>query len=221
MKTFLRFLNEMAVISHDLGTENPNAKFSYPTRAGRKIEMGSIHPDYSMVHTTSDGHGFAPSSNTFHIVHKQSNSIVGQIHTQSSLEDGSHEVMNMKLNADHRKSKIGHSLAVAAYKHISNAGHTLRSGVLQSAGGASIWNALRRDPETKHRVFVQYNKRNVKKALHLPAARIWATDVGLPQKRKGIKPLVVDPQKRVSVDQHNDIQNIRSSHLVLRPPSTT
>jgi hypothetical protein len=189
--------------------------------------MGDIHPDYSMVHTNRPS-SFSDIHN-FHIIHNASKAIVGQVSTHRYTDDdhdrphqgeNNYHIKFTRIHNDHRKSKIGHSLAVAAYKHIANSGKHLHSDITQSPGGASVWNALRRDPETKHRVeHIDIND-HATPAANMPSHKIWATyGSGEGQKKiKGINPLRIDHSKPVHHSHEENAADVSLGHLVLRPP---
>ena len=226
MKTFLHFIlsEDITIDAKAAGKVDVTPFRPHP----EGIHMGNIHPDYSMVHTNR------PSSysdvHNFHIIHNASKAVVGHISTHRYTDDehdrpnegeNNYHIKFTRIHNDHRKSKIGHSLAVAAYKHIANSGKHLHSDNTQSPGGASVWNALRRDPETKHRVdFIDAEDRS-HPAANMPSHKIWATyGSGKGEKKiKGINPLRVDHSKPVHYSHEEQASNVSLGHLVLRPPS--
>jgi len=139
--------------------------------------MGDIHPDYEMwKHTTrmKDSAGKnAHHQHQFSIVHKKTREKVGEIdaqggkinritgeHTPSTRGKGL-RIQYIGIHPDHSASKIGTSLAVAAYKHLHGKGHSIKSDRLQSFGGASVWDKLRKDKDVGHHV-MYHDERDVK-----------------------------------------------------------
>lgn len=150
-----------------------------------------------------------PKTETHHIVHDATNHVAGEVWTRSHGDD--HHVLSTEIHGDHTKKKIGKSLAVLAYKHLARKKGSLTSSALQSPGGASIWNRLRKDPKMKGRVFHSSTSGEVP-AHDLPDKKIWASDV----KIQGSKstPGYLPPSSR-HADEHG---RVMGSRLVIRHP---
>jgi len=94
----------------------------------------------------------------------------------------------------------------------------LHSSSLQSPGGASIWNRLRKNPKMKGQVFHKMRGQAEVPAHDLPDKKIWATDVkgGMSSSNKDIpKPL---PPSKHHAAEH---ENVIGSRLVIRPIKKT
>jgi hypothetical protein len=75
-----------------------------------------------------------------------------------------------------RKANLGFSLPQETYKAITRDGYTLVSDEAQTLGGASVWQALRQDPETAERMdLYDPNDETIEPAGDLPDQKIWST----------------------------------------------
>jgi hypothetical protein len=148
-----------------------------------------------------------PDSTTHHIVHDDSDDVVGEIETLH--RGGEHTVTHTRIHGVHTKKKIGKSLALSAYKHLAKT-RTLKSSALQSPGGASIWNRLRKDPKMKGRVFHRSESGEVP-AHDVPEKRIWARSNKV-EKSKGT-PESLPPSKHHAKEH----EKVLASRLVIRP----
>ena len=175
-------------------------------RRVKPTKSGKIAKGYTL-HTTQDDDD--PRFETHYIVHDATNHIAGEVSTRS--HDGSHEVIHTDVHGDHTQKKIGKSLAVLAYKHLARKKGNLHSSNLQSPGGASIWNRLRKDPKMKGKIFHQSVSGQEVPAHDLPDKKIWASE----DKIQGSKstPGYLPPSSR-HADEHN---NVLRSRLVIRP----
>ena len=150
-----------------------------------------------------------PKTETHHIVHDATNHVAGEVWTRSHGDD--HHVLSTEIHGDHTKKKIGKSLAVLAYKHLARKKGSLTSSALQSPGGASIWNRLRKDPKMKGKIFHQSVSGQEVPAHDLPDKKIWASE----DKIQGSKstPGYLPPSSR-HADEHRGVMR---SRLVIRP----
>ena len=185
MKTYARLLEDITTAKDVfVGTNVANAIWSDKSR--RKQNLGKIHPDYSLYRKgieTNDPHLF--------IVHDKSGKMVGHMRTSNDELHGNLKrnprsrvvvIDKIRVDDDHRKSVIGHSLAQAAYKHLHRKGYTIKSGFAQSKAGQSIWKGLMADPDTSKHVDVVVHHRHPKvtrgtsigKASETNPSHIWA-----------------------------------------------
>ena len=146
-----------------------------------------------------------------YIVHDATNHVAGDIHTHSSPMTGEHHVVSTEIHGDHTQKKIGKSLAMLAYKHLARKKGNLHSSNLQSPGGASIWNRLRKDPKMKGKIFHKSVSGQEVPAHDLPDKRIWASDVKIERSKSTPGYL---PASRHHDREH---ENILRSRLVIRP----
>lgn len=184
-------------------------------RAGFKPKRsGRIAKGYTL-YTSKDTHD-PEHTQVHHIVHDDTNNVAGEIWTRTSGND--HTVIHTDVHGDHTQKKIGKSLAVLAYKHLAKKKGNLHSSTLQSPGGASIWNRLRKDPKMKGQVFHKMRGQAEVPAHDLPDKKIWATEVrgGMSSSNKDIpKPL---PPSKHHAAEH---ENVLGSRLVIRPVKKT
>ena len=160
-----------------------NAQMDFKDDAEYRKNLGKIHKDYSLHH--SDGH--------FFITHDASGKVIGHIETDGSGKKI--KIGQLNIDKDHTKKKIGHSLAVAAYKHLHKTGYTIHSGEEQSVGGANVWRELMKDPETKdhiHAVHSRYGgrKKELGPASKMPTEDIWTSgsrEARTAGRKKGIR----------------------------------
>lgn len=145
------------------------------------------------------------------IVHDASGDVVGELETARRERGGNmeHAVTSTRIHADHTQKKIGKSLALAAYKHLAKT-RILSSSILQSPGGASVWNRLRKDPKLKGRVF-HHSTSGVVPAHDIPDKMIWAHETKV-TKSKGT-PESLPPSKH-HASEHS---KVLGSRLVIRP----
>jgi predicted N-acetyltransferase YhbS len=145
------------------------------------------------------------------IVHDASGDVVGELETARRERGGNmeHAVTSTRIHADHTQKKIGKSLALAAYKHLAKT-RILSSSILQSPGGASVWNRLRKDPKLKGRVF-HHSTSGVVPAHDIPDKMIWAHETKV-TKSKGT-PESLPPSKR-HASEHS---KVLGSRLTIRP----
>lgn len=142
--------------------------------AGRGIKpkrSGRIAKGYTL-HTSKDKDN--PKIENHHIVHDATGHVAGEMTTLSHEND--HTVIHTDIHGDHTKKKIGKSLAVLAYKHLARKKKgNLWSSTLQTPGGASVWNRIRKDPKMKGRVFHSSTSGEVP-AHDVPDKKIWASE---------------------------------------------
>lgn len=168
MKTYRQLLEDIELMSGirratrgDMNTAQD--EFDYSS----KKNLGKIHKDYSLHKSGGD----------FFITHDKSKKVVGHISNQTPHKSKHIEVAATTVHPDHTKKKIGHSLALAAYKHLHKQGYTIRSGNEQSSGGASIWHGLMNDPKTKKHVHAVHHPYIGKKTELGQASKLHTGDI--------------------------------------------
>ena len=146
-----------------------------------------------------------------YVVHDDTNHVAGEIHTHSSPMTGEHHVVSTEIHGDHTKKKIGKSLAILAYKHLARKKGNLHSSNLQSPGGASIWNRLRKDPRMKGKIFHKSKSGQEVPAHDLPDKQIWASETKV-IRSKGTPQYL--PKSSRHAEEH---EKVLLSRLVIRP----
>lgn len=180
-----------------------------PKRSGR------IAKGYSL-HTSKDKDD--PKIENHHIVHDATGHVAGEVTTVTHGKD--HTVVHTDIHGDHTKKKIGKSLAVLAYKHLARKKGNLWSSGLQSPGGASIWNRLRKDPKMRGRVFHSPNEKTEVPAHDLPDKKIWASDLPV-TKSKGTPEHLPAPRYSyhgATKEDKKEHSRVLRSRLVIRHP---
>lgn len=177
-------------------------------RGDKPKRSGRIAKGYT-VHTSTDKDD--PRVQTHYIVHDDTNHVAGEVTTRTSNMTGDHEVIHTDVHGDHTQKKIGKSLAVLAYKHLARKKGNLHSSNLQSPGGASIWNRLRKDPKMKGKIFHKSVNGQEVPAHDLPDKKIWASDVKIQGSKSTPGYLSGSERHR---GEHN---NVLRSRLVIRP----
>jgi hypothetical protein len=189
MKTYSQLLEDIELVSGFPRTTKGDMRYAqmdFEHNAYGK-NLGKIHKDYSL-HRSASGR-------KLHITHDPSGKVVGQVAVEPGKNKKDLKVVQLNIDREHTKKKIGHSLAVGAYKHLHKTGHTVHAGTEQSPGGASVWKELMRDPETKrhvHAVHRPFGKRGKQlgQASKLHTGDIWTSGSGEARRagsRKGIK----------------------------------
>lgn len=85
-------------------------------------------------------------------------------------------ITSLVVSPQFRKMHLGYSLPQATYKAITRDGYSLVSDEAQTLGGASVWQALRKDPETADRMdLYDPNAEDIQPAKDLPDDKIWST----------------------------------------------
>ena len=188
MKTYRQLIEDIELVS-GIGrqTRDDTQSMQDEFKHTRKKNLGKIHKDYSL-HKGEYG--------DFFIHHDKSKKVVGHIANETPYKRKSLKVGLTTIDPKHTKKKIGHSLAVAAYKHLHGKhGYEIQSGAEQSLGGASIWRHLMKDPATKHHVHAvhqQYGygeKTHLGPAHKLDSSKIWqsgSVETRRAARRKGI-----------------------------------
>jgi hypothetical protein len=128
-------------------------------------------------------------------------------------------VVHTDVHGDHTQKKIGKSLAVLAYKHLARKKGSLKSSSLQSPGGASIWNRLRKDPRMRGRIFHSSTSGEVP-AHDLPDKKIWASDLPV-TKSKGTPEHLPAPRYSyhgATKEDKKEHSRVLRSRLVIRHP---
>ena len=179
--------------------------------AGRGIKpkrSGRIAKGYTL-HTSKDKDN--PKIENHHIVHDATGHVAGEMTTLSHEND--HTVIHTDIHGDHTKKKIGKSLAVLAYKHLARKKKgNLWSSTLQTPGGASVWNRIRKDPKMKGRVFHSSTSGEVP-AHDVPDKKIWASEKIKIEKSKNTPEHLGASEK--SRKEH---ETVLRSRLVIRHP---
>lgn len=174
-----------------------------PTRSGRIAKGYTLYTTKDATHPEIEDH---------HIVHDETDHVVGEITTRSSTAPkGYHEVVNTKIHPDHTHKNIGKSLAALAYKHLARKKGSLHSSDLQSPGGASIWNRLRKDPKMRGKIFHKNIKTSQEVPAHeVPEKHIWASGVKINRSKN-------TPEYLPISQRHYDAWNTAlTSRLVIR-----
>jgi hypothetical protein len=208
MKTYRQLLEDIELVSGIRRDTRGELRSVHDQLSGRsKKNIGKIHKDYSLHKSGQD----------FVITHDKSKKMVGLISTTTHHNSkGKHlEVAATAVHPDHTKKKIGHSLAVAAYKHLHKQGYTIRSGNEQSPGGASVWHGLMNDPKTKkhvHAVHHPYHgtKTELGQANKLHTGDIWYSGSGEVRRKAASKGIRMHKYSSVATDKAMD------THLELR-----
>lgn len=181
MKTYRQLLEDIELvsgISRRSKSDDDIDEDEFRHGSGRTQNLGKIHKDYSLHKKWGD----------FYITHDKKNKVVGRI--MNSGRGKNVDVHLLSIHPQHTKRKIGHSLAVAAYKHLHKTGHTVRSGTEQSVGGASVWQHLMKDPSTKRHVHAIRKRTDLGQASKLHTGDIWTSGSGETRRagsRKGIR----------------------------------
>ena len=184
------------------------AKGMTPKRSGRIAKGYSLH--------TSVDKG-DPKIENHHIVHDATGHVAGEISTRSHGDE--HTVIHTDVHGDHTQKKIGKSLAVLAYKHLARKKGSLKSSSLQSPGGASVWNRLRKDPRMRGRIFHSSTSGEVP-AHDLPDKKIWASELPV-IKSKGTPEHLPAPKYSyhgASWQDKKEHSRVLGSRLIIRHP---
>jgi hypothetical protein len=175
MKTFKQYIFEDIELVSDISRmsksdlKDVESEFTY----SHKKNLGNIHKDYSIY----------KSNGNFYITHDPSKKVIGHISNDTPHKSKNLTVGLIGIHKDHTKKKIGHSLAVAAYKHLHELGYTIDSGREQSVGGASIWQSLLKDPEIRKNIRAVYKPfggsvKDLGQATELHTGNIWTSGSG-------------------------------------------
>jgi hypothetical protein len=184
MKTYTQLREDIDLIGSAGGFDKVHsveANRAFKTkRDGMIMNIGKIHKDYSLHREGDNGSMF--------ITHDKTKKVIGRIYGEGSPKRFA--VHGISVHPKHTKKKIGHSLAVAAYKHLHGMGVDVHSDIHQSTGGASVWNTLRKDPDTRKHVHVVRNKRIIGQASKMKTQDIWTSRPGFTRDqaaKKGIR----------------------------------
>lgn len=156
-----------------------------------KKKLGKIHKDYSIHKSGGD----------FFITHDKSKKVVGHIANDAPPGKKELHVSSLGIHPDHTKKKIGHSLAIAAYKHLHGKhGYEIHSGTEQSMGGASVWQHLMKDPKTSKHVHAIRNTsfektKDLGRASKLHTGDIWQSGSGEARRKAASKGIKMHPYK--------------------------
>jgi ribosomal protein S18 acetylase RimI-like enzyme len=176
-----------------------------PTKRSGRIAKGYT------LHTST--HKDDPKVQTHYIVHDQTGHVAGEVSTVSHGDE--HQVIHTEVHGAHTRKKIGKSLAALAYKHIAKKKGNLWSSGLQSPGGASVWNRLRKDPKMKGRVF-HHTRAGEVPAHDVPEKRIWASDT-LEDEPKVTKSKGTPSFLPTTGESDLEHRRVLGSRLVIRP----
>jgi hypothetical protein len=156
-----------------------------------KKKLGKIHKDYSIHKSGRD----------FFITHDKSKKVVGHFASDAPSSKKQLRVSSLGIHPDHTKKKIGHSLAVAAYKHLHGKhGYEIHSDTAQTPGGASVWRELMKDPSTSRYVHAVHHPLRGKKtelgqASKLHTGDIWQSGSGSARRTAASKGIKMHPYK--------------------------
>ena len=209
MKTYKQLLEDIELMSGirratrgDMNSAQDDFDYS------SKKNLGKIHKDYSLHKSGGD----------FFITHDSSKKVVGHISNQTPRKSKHLEVEATAVHPDHTKKKIGHSLAVAAYKHLHKQGYTIKSGSEQSFGGKDVWfgkHGLMNDPKTKKHVHAVHHpyggkKTDLGQASKLHPGDIWQSGSGAVRRKAASKGIRMHKYSSDATDKAMD------THLELR-----
>jgi hypothetical protein len=184
--------------------------FSHIAARENTKRSGRIAKGYSL-HSSKVNDDMGGMSQDHYIVHDATNHIAGEVTTMLHGKDKTHTVLHTHIHGDHTRKKIGKSLAVLVYKHLARKHGSLKSSDLQSPGGASVWNRIRKDPRMKGKVFHVSQGKEVP-AHDVPDKQIWASEVKIPRS-KGTPGYLPASQKF-----RGEHVAAMHSHLVIRHP---
>ena len=198
--------------------EKPSSGLLSPRNFAKTVEKtgnptkrsGRIAKGYTL-HTST--HKDDPKVQTHYIVHDQTGHVAGEVSTVSHGDE--HQVIHTEVHGAHTRKKIGKSLAALAYKHIAKKKGNLWSSGLQSPGGASVWNRLRKDPKMKGRVF-HHTRAGEVPAHDVPEKRIWASDT-LEDEPKVTKSKGTPSFLPTTGESDLEHRRVLGSRLVIRP----
>jgi len=198
--------------------EKPSSGLLSPRNFAKTVERtgnptkrsGRIAKGYTL-HTST--HKDDPKVQTHYIVHDQTDHVAGEVSTVSHGDE--HQVIHTEVHGAHTRKKIGKSLAALAYKHIAKKKGNLWSSGLQSPGGASVWNRLRKDPKMKGRVF-HHTRAGEVPAHDVPEKRIWASDT-LEDEPKVTKSKGTPSFLPTTGESDLEHRRVLGSRLVIRP----
>ncbi len=140
MKTFAQYIYEDIALHNyiDKPREFDWVERKYKPKQGTK--KMSIKP--------AKGFSLYAHRHGFDIVDDKTGIRVGVLNATFDRKDKEKKTFSVEMiniHPEYTKKKLGISLAVASYKAIHKSGYTIKSGKVQSQGGASIWKALRND----------------------------------------------------------------------------
>lgn len=209
MKTFRQLLEDIELISgHPRTTKSDmrDIQRDFEDDAEYRKPLGKIHKDYSLHR----------SGRNFHIRHDPSGKVVGHIDTERGNPKKTVRILQLNIDKNHTKKKIGHSLAVAAYKHLHKTGHTIHSGEQQSVGGASVWRELMNDPSTKRHVHAVHSPFDGKHRSLGQASKLKTRDIWSPGDRQART-----AGRKKGIQMHkgwsSEAERARDVQLVLKP----
>jgi hypothetical protein len=214
--SFLDFIGEDIEIANVL--EKPRGGLLSARNFAKTVERtgnptkrsGRVAKGYTL-HTST--HKDDPKVQTHYIVHDQTGHVAGEVSTVSHGDE--HQVIHTEVHGAHTRKKIGKSLAALAYKHIAKKKGNLWSSGLQSPGGASVWNRLRKDPKMKGRVF-HHTRAGEVPAHDVPEKRIWASDT-LEDEPKVTKSKGTPSFLPTTGESDLEHRRVLGSRLVIRP----
>lgn len=170
MKTYSQLIEDIELVSGiSRATRGDIGAMQDEFNSSRKKNLGKIHKDYSLHRVNGD----------FFITHDKTKRVVGHIANDEPYKSKHLKVGLTAIHPDHTKKKIGHSLAIAAYKHLHGKhGYEIHSGTEQSVGGASIWQHLMKDPDTKDHVHAVHHPPSERKPTwDFPASKVHTGDI--------------------------------------------
>jgi len=129
--------------------------------------------------------GQSEREHSIYMVDERDKKIVGRINAMGAQRGYSRsrdprdfkdslKVESIDIHPRHREKKIGHSLAVGAYRLLNRVGHPIVSSSLQTFGGAKLWDRLRSDAELGGRMILHNpSEKSTTPARFLSSKLIW------------------------------------------------
>lgn len=199
MKSFLEYISEdieLILVKRSRPDEYrslaASQKHFQKVLKAKKKSLGDIHPDYELHQYTLNRGSNIGRTHYFHIVHKPTQNIVGQMTArggrlhpilgfQKSQKGKGLKVVGLDMHSEHRSKKIGVSLPVEMYRHLHRSGYGIQSDTNQSHGAAHVWNIMRNDPELKKHMMIHDRREPlrgerttfIKRAYRYPEKDIW------------------------------------------------
>jgi hypothetical protein len=211
MKSFKQYITEddIDLVSVSRGVHTALKKAAHEFKDTPKRNLGEITPGYSIHKAGGD----------FFIRHDKSKKVVGYISNATPHQSKNLGEEKIIIHPEHTAKVIGHSLPVAAYKHLwGHHGYEITSGYEHSLGGLKVWHNIIADPATSEHVHAIHHPYGGKKtdlglARKLPTSDIWSSDsAGMRRKarRKGVQ---VDKLAMIGNTAINKASNVK---LVLK-----
>lgn len=137
--------------------------------------LGVIHTGFSLYMAKTD----TPSLWAFFIVLNAAKKVVGEI--EADVTGKRITIQRTTVLPDFRQSRVGVSLAILAYKHLSKLGYSIMSDWQQSVGGASLWQRMLQDKSVSSRIVAVSGGSAIDKELgqatKMPPKQIWGNSM--------------------------------------------